>query len=249
MDEGIPMSALAAELVGIYREARSLEDEECAADAIDDLLDAVEDDTDDEVLVVLLDLPETELTAPLVDDAVCMLADAGARVVEHLLDLVLAKTEPVGPRALRAFDRMDDDELVDGLSDVLAGSGQDDVRRLAADLLAALGHAGARRLQDAFEDPWTRDLAQAAAEDRAGGLDDVAERDGLPDAGRPGTPSPRGEEPADGGASAAASPERSDTPEAAAGPLHPPDPVGPAGDALETEYRAFLERFERESGG
>ncbi len=249
MDEGIPMSVLAAELVGIYREARSLEDEEYAADAIDDLLDAVEEDTDDEVLMALLDLPGTELTAPLVEDAVCMLADSGARVVERLLELVLARAEPVAPRAFRAFDRMDDDELAEGLFDVLAGSGQDHIRQLAADLLAALGHAGARRLQDAFEDSWTRDLARAAVEDRAGGLDDVAEPDGLPDADRPGARSPRGEEAADGGVGAVASSERSDTPEASVRRPPPPDPVGPAGDALEAEYRAFLERFERESGG
>jgi hypothetical protein len=240
MDQNISMSILAAELVGIYRDARTTEDEEFAADAIDDLLDEIDDDTDDEVLVALLDLPETELTAPLVEDAVCMLADAGADMVERLLLLGLENGDPISDRARDALDRMDDDQLADGLFEILAGDGTDQLRRLAAAALVALGHAGAARLQEAFDDPWTRDLAEAA----------VAERGTRPcDDGGPAAPlrdERRGEREGAGESDDEthdAADQSEDESPSEPEPVHPPD------DGLEAEYRAFLERFERERDG
>jgi len=247
MDDSVPLRALAAELVGIYRDAPTLEDEEYAAEAIDDLLDALDDDSDDEALVALLDLPETELTAALIDDAISMLADTGSRVVERLLDVALTGVEPTAPRALDALDRMDGHESADGLYAVLAGRGPEDLRRTAADELVALGHAGVSRLQDAFDDPWTSELVQAAVE--AAGA-----------AG--GSPAPLVEESlaaADASAAAAADEppplpaEPPPTQHSVAAPVGdsivgPTRPLGPDEDALEAEYRAFLERFERESG-
>lgn len=163
VDEGVSLEALAAELVGICRDAPTPEDEEYAVEAVDDLLDEL-GEGDDEALFALLDLPDTELTAPLVDEVVSMLADTGARVVGRLLDYALSGEEPAAPRALDALDRMDDGLRVDGLFAVLAGGGPDDLRRTAADELVALGQAAAPYLQEAFADPWTRDLVRAAVE-------------------------------------------------------------------------------------
>ena len=277
MDDGVPLRALAAELVGIYRDAPTLEDEEYAAEAIDDLLDALDDDSDDEALVALLDLPETELTAPLLDDVINMLADTGPRVVARLLDVALTGLEPAASRALDAVDRMDDGDKADGFYDVLAGRGPDDLRRTAADELVALGHAGTSRLQDAFDDPWTCELVRAAAA-AVSGVREAGARNAGPgeDAGAveraaasdaaavaPGSsPAPR----VDGSLAAADAspaalvdgpPPPTDAPppsddslaartgESTAGPERP---LGPDEDVLEAEYRAFLERFERESG-
>lgn len=253
MDDGVPLRALAAELVGIYRDAPTLEDEEYAAEAIDDLLDALDDDSDDEALVAFLDLPESEFTAALVDDVISMLADTGPRVVERLLDVALTGLEPAASRALDALDRMDDDAKADGLYDVLAGRGPDDLRRTAADELVALRHAGASRLQAAFADPWTRDLVQAAVE-AAGAAGSspaplVEESRAATDASAaaPADEPPRTDE----------APMQTDEPPFADEPWTPPGdestagpelPLGPDEDALESEFRAYLERFERESG-
>ncbi len=163
MDDGVSLTALAAELVGICRDAPTPEDEEYAVAAVDDLLDEL-DDGDDEALFVLLDLPDTESAAPLVDDVVSMLADTGARVVERLLDRALSGEDPAAPRALDALDRMDDGPRAEGLYAVLCGGGPDDLRRTAADELVALGHAAVSHLQEAFADPWTRDLVRDAVE-------------------------------------------------------------------------------------
>jgi hypothetical protein len=247
MDDGVPMSALAAELVGIYRDAPTLEDEEYAAAAIDDLLDALDDDSDDEVLVALLELPETELTAPLVDDVISMLADTGPRVVGRLLDVAVTGIEPAAWRALDALDRMDGDAKADGLYDVLAGRGPDDLRRTAADELVALGHAGASRLQDAFADPWTRELVQAAVEagaaprGAAGGPRSDSAGDPAPGSARPPGPDSAGD-PAPG-SPRPPGPDSAGDP--APGSARPP---GPDDDTREAEFRAYLERFERESG-
>ncbi len=255
MDDGVPLRALAAELVGIYRDAPTLEDEEYAAEAIDDLLDALDDDSDDEALVALLDLPETEFTAPLIDDVISMLADTGPRVVERLLDVALAGLEPAVWRALDALDRMDDDDKADGLYDVLAGRGPEDVRRTAADELVALGHAGTSRLQEAYDDPWASGLARAAVEAAAGGprAPLVEESPALADASvaPPSDEPPPAEEPPIDEAPPTDEPPPTD--DSWVSPPGAPTveaelPVGPDADALEAEYRDFLERFERDSG-
>jgi len=272
MDDGVPLRALAAELVGIYRDAPTLEDEEYAAEAIDDLLDALDDDSDDEALVALLDLPETELTAPLLDDVISMLADTGPRVVARLLDVALTGLEPTASRALDAVDRMDDGDKADGFYDVLAGRGPDDLRRTAADELVALGHAGVAHLQDAFADPWTCELVRAAvaavssgreagARDAGPGEDAGAvERAAASDAAAvaPGSsPPPRLDEshPANDRSTKVTAGESLGAPVdgpwpglvggSAPGTV---GPLGPDGDALEAEFRAYLDRFERESG-
>ncbi len=252
MDDGVPLRALAAELVGIYRDAPTLEDEEYAAEAIDDLLDALDDDSDDEALVALLDLPETELTAPLVDDVVSMLADTGPRVVERLLDVALTGLEPEASRALDALDRMDDHDKADGLYDVLAGRGPEDLRRTAADELVALGHAGTSRLQDACDDPWASGLVRAAVEAAAGRRAAGASAVGWHDAGPGGAGGPL-ERAAPEDSAAAPADEPPPTDQSWAAPADestaaPDRPLGPDEDLLEAEYRAFLERFERESG-
>jgi len=241
VDEGVPLSALAAELVGIYRHAPTREDEEYAAEAIDDLLDEIGDD-DDEVLFALLDLPETELTDPLVDDVVSMLADTGSRVVERLLDLAVTAHEPGASRALDALDRMDDDVKSDGLHEVLAGRGPEDLRRTAADELVRLGHAGASHLQEAFADPWSCDLAQDAVEAAGGARSARSEGPSAPSAAGMSTSGPAGASP-DEPAPESPSPAPGGTEASVEG-----TPPAPERDALEAEFRAFLERFERESG-
>jgi len=270
MDDVVPLRALAAELVGIYRDAPTLEDEEYAAEAIDDLLDTLDDDSDDEALVALLDLPETELTAPLVDDVISMLADTGPRVVERLLDVALTGLEPAASRALDALDRMDGHDKADGLYDVLAGRGPEDLRRTAADELVALGHAGASRLQDAFDDPWASELVRDAVEAETGrqgagsapaplhdetlaGADAsaAAPADGPPPGTDDSSPPADERSPTDG--PPPLTDERPPTDGSWAAPagesaVGPARPLGPHEDVLEAEYRAFLERFERESG-
>jgi hypothetical protein len=247
MDDGVPLRALAAELVGIYRDAPTVEDEEYAAEAIDDLLDALDDDSDDEALVALLDLPETGLTAPLVDDVISMLADTGPRVVERLLDVALTGLKPAASRALDALDRMDDRDKADGLYDVLTGRGPEDLRRTAADELVALGHAGTSRLQDAYDDPWASELVQAAVEAASAARGSptllVEESPAATDAS---VAAPADEPPPTTDASPPS--DESWAPPAGRSTAGPEPPLGPDEDVLEAEYRAFLERFERESG-
>lgn len=249
MDDGVPLSALAAELVGIYSDAPTVEDEEYAVEAIDDLLDTL-DESDDDVLYVLLDLPESELTAPLAEDVVSMLADTGPRVVARLLELAVTGVEPAASRALDAFDRMDDDARADGLFGVLASGGPDDLRRTAADELVALGHAGAAHLQAAFADPWTRDLARAAV--GAAGAHRAPCAGAAPGSVQQPAPArPQVDEPTD--EPARPSRDRSTDPAPRDATVHEtPSAAGdvptPGDDALEAEYRAFLERFRRESG-
>jgi hypothetical protein len=253
-----PLRALAAELVGIYRDAPTLEDEEFAAEAIDDFLDSLDDDSDDEALVALLDLPETELTAALIDDVISMLADTGSRVVERLLSVALTGLEPTASRALDALDRMDGPDKADGLYHVLAGRGPEDLRRTAADELVALGHAGTSRLQDAFDDPWASELVQAAVAAAGGAgsspaplVEDslaVAHAFAAAPAGDP--PPPTGDPPPPTGDPPGDPPPTDDSSAAPVGDslVGPARPLGPGEDVLEAEYRAFLERFERESG-
>jgi hypothetical protein len=250
MDDGVPLRDLAAELVGIYLDARTIEDEEYAAAAIDDLLDAV-GEVDDDVLLTLLDLPETELTVPLLDDAVSMLAEAGRRVVGRLLEAIAPAREPRAGHALEALDRMDRPEVARGFLAVLTGDDVTGLRLLAADGLVALGADAARLLDDALADPWTSQLAQTALDRREGGsalrLSPAASGSGLVDAEaleeafrlEPREP---GRDPAGQAGTASAEPPGDSEP-----PPTAPGDITALDDERAREYEEFLERFERES--
>ena len=199
--------ALARQLTDAYAEARTSDDQDYACDEIAAFLAMQRLDAPSEALLAILDLPLTTATYPLVDAAQSTLAGRGPAVVELLLEAVLGEVyDPDGPapeRAAETLDLMDRREAAQGLTEVLCGRGDDQIKGIAVDGLVALGAFAEPSLAATLDDPLGGDWAQAALEqirfvrehpgaapgdDAAGGaeafegfVDDYGPRDGAAD--------------------------------------------------------------------
>jgi hypothetical protein len=160
--------ALARQLADAYAEARTRADEDYACDEIAAFLATQRFEAPNEALLAILDLPLTKETYPLVDTAQSTLAGRGPAVVELLLEAVLGEVyDPDGPapeRAAETLDLMDRREAAQGLTEVLCGRGDDELKGVAVDALVALGAFAEPGLAATLDDPLGGDWAQAALE-------------------------------------------------------------------------------------
>ena len=159
---------LARQLTDAYGEARTREDQDFACDSIAEFLSEFRESAPSEALLAILDLPLTAETYPLVDEAQVALAARGPGVVGLLLEAVLGEVyDPDGPapeRAAETLDQMPPGEASLGLTEVLCGRGDDDVKGAAVDGLVALGGLAEPDLVATLDDPEGGEWARAALE-------------------------------------------------------------------------------------
>jgi hypothetical protein len=157
---------LARQLTDAYGEARRREDQDFACDAIDEFLSEHRASAPSEALLAILDLPLTAETYPLVDEAQTLLAERGPGVVGLLLEALLGEVyDPDGPapeRAAETLGLMDRRDAIQGLTEVLCGRADDDVKGAAVDGLVALGPFAEPALARTLDDPRGGEWAQAA---------------------------------------------------------------------------------------
>ncbi len=255
-DEDEALIGLARQLTDAYGEARTRDDQDYACDEIAAFLAAQRLDAPTEALVAIFDLPLTAETYPLVDETQSTLARRGPAVVERLLSAALGDVyDPDGPapeRAAETLDLMDRREAAQGLTEVLCGGGDDQLKGAAVDALVALGAVAEPDLSVALGDLTGGEWAQAALEqirferehpdaivdENGDEWDDDEDLDG--DA--PADDDTEGVEPDDG---AGDETEADDDP----GPATGGRPAGPDQDLVDGAYDDFLRRFEREAGG
>ena len=168
-DDGEALIGLARQLADAFEEAQTLEDQEYAAEAIDDFLSEHDHYAPDEALIALLDLPMTKLTWPLVDSVETTLAERGITAVWALLEAVDARVYDHGgqtpARALETLGAMHEADFIRGLVNVMAGAAEDDLKAAAVKVLVRTGGPAVPALVDALRDPAARRWAEDALGD------------------------------------------------------------------------------------
>jgi hypothetical protein len=261
--------ALARQLTDAYGEARRREDQDYACDSIAEYLAEFRESAPSEALLAILDLPLTAETYPLVDEVQGVLASRGPAVVELLLEALLGEVyDPDGPapeRAAETLDQMDPGEASLGLTEVLCGRADDQVKGAAVDGLVALGGIAEPDLVATLDDPEGGDWARAALEQIRFEREHAGARDEEPDAGddeafddgddsawEPDDRVAAGEATSDEltvGGSSEAPTDASTNASAYLGEstLEPGPAAGPDLDTVDDAYEEFLERFEQDS--
>ena len=172
------------ELVFAYTDAAERDDDDdraYAAAQIEDFVDDTDDDTADEVLIPLLDLPLDGITLPLLSAVSAMLRRRGPGVVEPLLvaavgeglpevglsdvvgvagavgALLEAATRSPGasPRvenALSVLDALPYGDLILGLVEVLESRRDDHVKQVASEMLVDIGDDAVDELTASLRD-------------------------------------------------------------------------------------------------
>ena len=175
---------VARELVSAYADAADRHDDEARAYAcgqIEDFIGDTDDDTPDEVLLPLLDLPLDNITLPLLSSVSAMLRRRGPGVVEPLLvaavgeglpevslsdvvgvagavgALLEAATRSPGasPRvenALSVLDALPYGDLILGLVEVLEGRRDEHVKQVASEMLVDIGDDAVNELTKSLRD-------------------------------------------------------------------------------------------------
>lgn len=151
-----PQMMTARQLVYACTEARSDDDMEYAVGEVDAFLDANGDDLDSAVLITLLDLPDDELTRPLIADVSARLADRTPAVVEAILRTATSGAGPSYDNAAAVLDMLPDTELALGLVEVLSDDTDDELKEAAANVLVVLGKPVAGIILDALADETAR---------------------------------------------------------------------------------------------
>ena len=164
-DDGEALIGLARQLADAFEEARMPEDQEYAADAIDDFLSDHDHYAPDDALIALLDLPMTKLTWPLIDSVEATLAERGTSAVWALLEAVDGRVYDRGgqtpARALETLGAMREAHVIQGMIDVMAGAADDELKGAAVKVLVRIGVPAIVPLEVASHDPtagrWAED--------------------------------------------------------------------------------------------
>lgn len=156
------MAAVASDPVSVkvlMRRWKGARNEAARHRAVQDLLemvDALRQRADAVRLQGLLELPEDESLAPVVEASVVALAEIGAPAVDELTQIVDDGEEPASSRAADALSRMGTDEWTAGLIGVLSGRSLNLAKRHATRALVAIGTPAVDGLMAAFADPVAR---------------------------------------------------------------------------------------------
>lgn len=164
-DDGEALIGLARQLADAFEEAQTPDDQEYAADAIDDYLSECDHYAPDDALIALLDLPMTKLTWPLIDSVEATLAVRGLSAVWALLEAVDGRVYDRGgqtpARALETLGAMREADVIRGMIDVMAGAADDELKGAAAKVLVRIGVPAIVPLEAARHDPaagrWAED--------------------------------------------------------------------------------------------
>ena len=181
MDSG---AEVARQLVDAFDDAFEHGDtdaQDYAVEQLDEFIGEIDDDSGDEVLVTLLDLPPGPAGRPLLDEVARKLARRGPGVVEALLVAVFGQAPPelrlsdiisvagavgalleaatrnpnVPPRAgnaLTILNAMALGDLVLGLVEVLEGGVDERLKRAASEMLVDIGEPALERLTASLRD-------------------------------------------------------------------------------------------------
>jgi HEAT repeat protein len=168
-DDGEALIGLARQLADAFEEAQTPEDQEYAADAIDDFLSDYDHYAPDDALIALLDLPMTRLTWPLVDSVEATLAGRGRPAVWALLEAIDGRVYDHGgqtpARALETLSAMREADVIRGVLNVMSGAADDDLKAAAVKVLVRAGEPAVPALEDALRDPAARRWAEDALGD------------------------------------------------------------------------------------
>jgi hypothetical protein len=168
-DQEEALIGLARQLADAYEEAQTADDREYAAGEIAGFINESGEDAPDDALIALLDLPRSNVTTTWIIDRVeALLTARGPGAVEALLVASRGHVYDIaGPsprRALETLSAMVDtevDEVVQGLIEVLSGSGDQGLKDAAAAGLVAIGPPAIDQLRRARTDPvaaqWVED--------------------------------------------------------------------------------------------
>lgn len=143
----------------LVRRWRGARDEAARRSAAQDLLEGVDvlrRQADVVRLEDLLELPDDETLAPVVEASVTALAEIGAPAVDELTQIVDDDEEPASSRAVEALSRMSTADWTAGLIAVLSGHGLILAKRHATRALVAIGEPAVEGLMAAFSDPAAR---------------------------------------------------------------------------------------------
>jgi hypothetical protein len=168
-DDGEALIGLARQLADAYEEAQTPEDQEYAAEAIDDFLSEHDHYAPDDALIALLDLPMAKLTWPLIDSVEATLAERGLPAVWALLEAVDGRVYDHGgqtpARALETLGAMRQASVIQGLVNVMAGAADNELKAAAVKVLVSRGRPAVAALEDALQDPAARRWAEDALGD------------------------------------------------------------------------------------
>lgn len=148
--------ATAKQLVYAFQEAPTAADEAYAIDEITGFLDTLDERTRTDVLLVLLGLPATEETQPILDDVGDRLAERSPAAVTGLMRAAVLGDDPARANALDVLDQVDTADLAEGLVDLLAGDSEDELKEVAARSMLALGPEAEDQVRRALQDPAAR---------------------------------------------------------------------------------------------
>lgn len=168
-DDGEALIGLARQLADAFQEAQTREDQEYAAEAIDDFLSEHDHYAPDEALIALLDLPMAKLTWPLVDSVEATLAERGMSAIWPLLEAIDGRVYDHGgqtaARALETLGAMREADVIRGLVNLLAGAADDELKAAAVKVLVGAGKSAVPALEEALQDPAARRWAEDALGD------------------------------------------------------------------------------------
>jgi len=168
-DDGEALIGLARQLADAFEEAQTSEDQEYAAEAIDDFLSEHDHYAPDEALIALLDLPMSKLAWPLVDSVEATLAARGMPAVWPLLEAIEGRVYDRGgqtpARALETLGAMREADVIRGLVNVVSGAADDDLKAAAVKVLVRTGEPAVPALEDALQDPAARRWVEDALGD------------------------------------------------------------------------------------
>ena len=168
-DDGEALIGLARQLADAFEEAQTREDQEYAAEAIDDFLSENDHYAPDEALIALLDLPMAQLTWPLVDSVEATLAERGMSAIWPLLEAIDGRVYDHGgqtpARALETLGAMREADVIRGLVNLLAGAADDELKAAAVKVLVGAGKSAVPALEEALQDPAARRWAEDALGD------------------------------------------------------------------------------------
>jgi len=168
-DDGEALIGLARQLADAFEEAQTREDQEYAAEAIDDFLSEHDHYAPDEALIALLDLPMAQLTWPLVDSVEATLAERGMSAIWPLLEAIDGRVYDHGgqtpARALETLGAMREADVIRGLVNLLAGAADDELKAAAVKVLVGAGKSAVPALEEALQEPAARRWAEDALGD------------------------------------------------------------------------------------
>ena len=168
-DDGEALIGLARQLADAFEEAQTREDQEYAAEAIDDFLSEHDHYAPDEALIALLDLPIAQLTWPLVDSVEATLAERGMSAIWPLLEAIDGRVYDHGgqtpARALETLGAMREADVIRGLVNLLAGAADDELKAAAVKVLVGAGKSAVPALEEALQEPAARRWAEDALGD------------------------------------------------------------------------------------